>query len=633
MIDWRCGNNIRVMRSLPAGSIQCVVTSPPYFGLRDYGTGQWVGGDSKCKHRPKISAKSLAASTLGGGKKTTAHQQEALGGRVCPHCGAIHMNEIWGGDRKCQHVWGGTRSVADGNAPSRKTTLGGGKDKIRSQSTETTTGAFCLKCNAWQGELGNEPTPEFYIEHLVWVFRAVKRVLRDDGTLWLNIGDCFARDPGKGISGDGKNARHLKGRENTRQTTRNIPAGVKQKDLLGIPWMLAFALRDDGWYLRSEVIWSKVNGLPESCTDRPTKMHEQIFLLTKQPNYTFYQDAVREPCVSKPGGAVFGKISATDAAHAAGSQARRQTKEDRERYITQGRNLRSVWEIPTESQCSSTSTVSWNRVEKDELASLLGGARDGAACDIRRITCKGCLLHGGSIAPVPTEQCGGCGDVSCGCHNQRNGACRVSKLKAGSVETPPNKGGPVGVRCKGGAPGREEFSANCHSRKNRKTGRVRLRLKCGSASEETFSHIGGKQQVSSGFETHGNICDRKTSPDGMDARLWGQTVFCTVDKSSLPISKKCCCVYYHRVEEITSHFAPFPQALVQRCLLASTKKGDTVLDPFGGSGTVSMVAERMGRNSVYIDLNEKYMELAKVRVLTEQTGGVHRRPVEKGFFK
>jgi DNA modification methylase len=455
MIDWRIGNNIEVLRTLPECSVNCVVTSPPYAGLRDYGTSTWVGGDPNCKHRarkqfsppgktsqmhPKMRRRlsGTDSSTLQGGKETVNSAQEPCKRNVCPHCGAVRTNEVWGGKKGCKHVWGETGCIADGNAPSDKSTLGGklggNHKKMRSQPLEAFTGSFCSKCNAWQGELGQEPTLELYIEHLVWVFREVRRVLRDDGTFWCNIGDSYSRNPGKGKSGVGKNSRYLGGCEETGQMVRNIPNGIKEKDLLGVPWLLAFALRNDGWYLRSEIIWNKVNSLPESCTDRPTKIHEQIFLLTKRPQYTFYQDAVREPCVSKPGGACFGKVSATGAALAAGSQARRQTKEDRERYIEKGRNIRSVWTIPTES--------------------------------------------------FPDE-----------------------------------------------------------------------------------------------------------------------------------------------------HFAPFPQQLVKTCLLAATKKGDTVLDPFGGAGTVSMVAEKMGRNSIYIDLNPKFCELAKRRVLTGQTGGSHRATVGGGFFK
>lgn len=232
MVDWHCGNNISVMRRLPEESIQCCITSPPYWGLRDYGTGVWVGGDPTCNHRPKFSKLSLLSSTPGGGKKTVAHQQEGFKTRVCGNCGAVRSNEVWGGSEDCQHVWGETRSIAVGNAPSKRTTLTGGKDKIRSQSLETTTGSFCLKCNAWMGELGNEPSIGLYIEHLVWVFRGIRRLLKPDGVVWLNIGDSFSGGGGTGGNGGlDEYARRVRGLKDNgpkktnskRATTLDIP--------------------------------------------------------------------------------------------------------------------------------------------------------------------------------------------------------------------------------------------------------------------------------------------------------------------------------------------------------------------------------------------------------------------------
>ena len=120
-------------------------------------------------------------------------------------------------------------------------------------------------------QIGTEETPAAYIERLVGVFREVRRVLREDGTLWVNIADCYA--------GSGK----------------AIWDGIKPKDMIGIPWMLAFALRVDGWYLRRDIIWNKINCLPESVRDRPTKSYEHIFLLSRSPRYFFDADAIKEP--------------------------------------------------------------------------------------------------------------------------------------------------------------------------------------------------------------------------------------------------------------------------------------------------------------------------------------------------
>jgi DNA modification methylase len=197
-----CGNALHI--PLPAGSVQCVVTSPPYWGLRDYGVG---------------------------------------------------------------------------------------------------------------GQLGLEPTPEEYIVSMVAVFREVWRVLRDDGTLWLNLGDSYARESGNGSNGGGgkrgvfpeyDSARRimsesrgssdgLVGRAD-RAARRNNSDCLKPKDMVGIPWRVAFALQADGWWLRSDIIWHKPNPMPESVTDRPTSAHEYLFLLSKSKRYYYDADAIKEPC-------------------------------------------------------------------------------------------------------------------------------------------------------------------------------------------------------------------------------------------------------------------------------------------------------------------------------------------------
>ena len=157
---------------------------------------------------------------------------------------------------------------------------------------------FGLRDYGVDGQIGLETTPDEYVSALVGVFREVRRVLRDDGTLWLNLGDSYASRGGKEPpqskwdregSHDGQNG----GR------SRKAPPGLKPKDLIGIPWMVAFALRADGWYLRQDIIWHKPNPMPESVTDRCTKAHEYIFSLSKSPRYYFDADAIKEPAVTK----------------------------------------------------------------------------------------------------------------------------------------------------------------------------------------------------------------------------------------------------------------------------------------------------------------------------------------------
>lgn len=223
-----CGNSIDILKTFPDESINCCITSPPYYGLRDYGTGHWVGGDPNCPHKRLNKV---------GSHTSTGHAQEELKGNVgdsiyksaCPLCGAIRVDE----------------------------------------------------------QIGLEETPDEYIDRLVKVFHEVKRVLKDDGTLWLNIGDTYNSDKVG-------NTNEINKRTNTDSFKKCLWNGAKQKDLIGIPWMLAFALRADGWYLRQDIIWHKPNPMPESVKDRCTKSHEYIFLLSKSPKYYFDYEAIQE---------------------------------------------------------------------------------------------------------------------------------------------------------------------------------------------------------------------------------------------------------------------------------------------------------------------------------------------------
>ena len=241
------GDAIDVLRELPDGSVNCVVTSPPYWSLRDYGT-------------------------------------EPL---------------VWGGDAGCRHEWGkterlGTRNRhndAEFDRPCRENT-----ELLNPQS-----GQFCQKCNAWRGNLGLEPTPELYIEHMTQIFSEVKRVLKKNGNCWINLGDSYASGKGSCYNPGGGSASLGKSRKNhaahpLHRGNKSILAksGLKPKDMVGIPWRLAFALQADGWWLRQDIIWSKPNPMPESVKDRCTKSHEYIFLLTKSDKYYFDSDAIKE---------------------------------------------------------------------------------------------------------------------------------------------------------------------------------------------------------------------------------------------------------------------------------------------------------------------------------------------------
>jgi len=289
------GNCLDSLHELEDESIDTCITSPPYYGLRDYGTAEWEGGDPNCEH-------------------------------------TVSMDTKWNDPKRGKNVL--RPEVAHR----------GGKSNA------------CLKCGATRidEQIGLEDTPEQFIENLVEVFRLVRKKLKPTGSLWLNIGDSYWG--GKGRSGmkdaevqaartDSLNKAHHNatgGKGKTRPTDRTHHE-IKPKDLIGIPWMLAFALRADGWYLRSDVIWNKPNPMPESVRDRPTKSHEYIFLLTKNKKYYYDHVAIKErDGGGRSGNSFRSRQGGADHQAVSGGIGGDEWVSD-----GGGRNKRSVWTITT----------------------------------------------------------------------------------------------------------------------------------------------------------------------------------------------------------------------------------------------------------------------------------------------
>ena len=206
-----------------------------------------------------------------------------------------------------------------------------------------------------EGQFGLEPTPELYVEHMVEVFREVRRVLRDDGTVWLNLGDSYASS---GVYHEGAFAEmgaNLAARGMRWSATGNggkgrspTPPGLKPKDLVGIPWRVAFALQADGWWLRSDIIWHKPNPMPESVRDRPTKAHEYLFLLSKSARYYYDQEAIKEPSTFHPADwNSDGTKKRESFARGIGNAKNPEPGKEPFRAIASTRNRRTVWTIAT----------------------------------------------------------------------------------------------------------------------------------------------------------------------------------------------------------------------------------------------------------------------------------------------
>lgn len=225
---------------------------------------------------------------------------------------------IWGGDPDCRHEF------LIETAPPRKRS---DKDVIDHKSKQHTAkgsnynsakGKFCIHCNAWSGPFGLEPTIEMFIDHTVQIFREVWRVLRNDGTLWINIADSYAtKGSGSGQNnskiGDGE---AVKGFRHNRYLNQKNPCttigNIKPKDLCLVPDRLRIALQDDGWYVRSKIVWHKTNPMPESCRDRPTKAHEDVILLTKSGKNLYWTHPSKKGVREKPAPAYYWKHKNTD---------------------------------------------------------------------------------------------------------------------------------------------------------------------------------------------------------------------------------------------------------------------------------------------------------------------------------
>jgi DNA modification methylase len=328
-------------------------------------------------------------------------------------------------------------------------------------------------------EMGQEKTPEAYVERMAGLFDEVRRVLKSDGILWVNIGDSYA---GSGKGGNPPDSIHQKQKTNrgsiaqsardnaVTNVTRHTFHGIKAKDLIGIPWMLAFALRARGWYLRCDIVWAKANCMPESVTDRPTRSHEFIFLLSKSKTYFYDAEAIKEPCIWDVDGT--------------GTQARKaRAKEENKSYPT----------------------------------AEVNGMRNGGFKDAEKFNGK------------------------------------TSKLTGGAYNPP-------------GQPPR----GNARSEKQR-----------------------GHSRRHQGFNDRWDLMEKQEQCTGTRNKrdVW------TVAPANYA----------------GAHFATFPPNLIRPCILAGTRIGDTVLDPFGGSGTVGQVALECARSAILLDLYDKHRILAEER--------------------
>lgn len=345
------------------------------------------------------------------------------------------------------------------------------------------------------GQLGLEDTPEQYVSKVVELFREVRRVLKDDGTLWVNIGDSYAaggRNSGNSL--ENTSAKQLTQISSMDCGPKKAPKGMKPKDLVGIPWMVAFALRADGWYLRSDIIWSKPNPMPESVTDRPTKAHEYLFLLSKSSKYYYDAEAIAEPVAES--------------------------------------TLRDL-RVPDDS----------NRM----FRGYPGQASRGGTNLGNQATPTGWDTSKGN---------GGHGSY------HRNGRNKDTK------------------RVHGNKPGRSDGGRVTQRDKFSRSGPVGDHV---LPNQTTAQHRPGREDY---------------PPNGMRNKRSVWTIATQSFKEA--------------------HFATFPIKLVEPCILAGSKAGDIVMDPFMGSGTTALRAKELGRKYVGLELNPDYIKISDQRLCQKE---------------
>jgi DNA modification methylase len=387
------GDCLEVMRTMPADSVDCVVTSPPYWGLRDYGN---------------------------------------------------------------------------------------------------------------DGQLGLERTPEEYVANMVAVFAEVRRVLKPSGTCWLNLGDSYAAQGGTDRPPP-TNTGNVAAGNAVRRSNQPL-AGLKPKDLVGIPWRVAFALQADGWYLRSDIIWSKPNPMPESVTDRPTKSHEYLFLLTKSARYYFDADAIREPLAPSSVSRLAQQVEDQLGSARANGGAK-----------TNGR-MKAVARSDKQSEIGAQRLKGGDRFGGfNERWDNVERAQTRRAVELAR---------------------------SAGLTNDHLAAIRA-----------------VGITDTGKARTTQDGTGKNAEHVQR-------------LADEAKAALGGYYR-------------EFLIPQGRNARsVW-----------TIPTQPYA-----------DAHFAVFPPELPERCIKAGSSEGGLVLDPFAGSGTVGMVANRLSRRAILIDLNPEYLK-------------------------
>jgi DNA modification methylase len=574
------GNVLDVLRTLPEGSIHCAVTSPPFWGLRRY---DLCGCAQDYVRSPGSSEDGGAMPRLADGP---IHAKEP--DPDCRWCGGTGkiagMETTWGGDPSCEHEWTATpprRPRGANDAPNSPLQQGN-----RGTAYDATGGKLCSKCGCWFGSLGLEPTPHLYVEHMVGVLRAVRRVLRDDGTVWMEIGDTYLTHPAaltgaKRWKGSVQRNRDQTGAEQAGPVDKRQP-GIREGNLALIPHRVAIALQEDGWIVRQDNVWARPNPMPESVKNRSSRAHSYVFLLAKEPGYFYDSDAVR-----------LGYIRTWDASNGGTiSSGRFEAKYGRSRYgrsrsgpyplpTNGGSNLRSVWSIPTRAYKGAHFATFPERIP--EIAILAGTSERGACPECgapwERLTDLGLPNLQWQIASGSDAVRGYDGEAVKS--YEGTGAQNASDVKRRIL---------AGMRTKttvGWTPTCECYPDPCD--------------RCGVGRV----HKTVQKRVST---MNIRVPDAKAGRLGQKSGLGGENADATDEEIG---------EYGPEGSKLVDVDVAWPGCECRRPVPC------TVLDPFAGSGTTLAVAKRLGRQSVGIELSPYYVDMASHRVAEARTETVH----------
>ena len=486
-------------------------------------------------------------------------------------------------------------------------------------------------------EIGLEETPEQYVARMIEVFRCVRDVLTDDGTLWVNIGDSYAGGGGGNYSkgtrnNSGQNITNVRNRTDWLDST-----GLKPKDLIGIPWMLAFALRADGWFLRQDIIWHKPNPMPESVRDRCTKAHEYVFLLSKSERYYYDNTAILEDAKWERWG------DQTVIKEQQGTAKWIGNKSKAELQAIGKKNRRSVWTVATKPYNG-----------KKALTDYVGdnGKPYTASPDcpihghLARRQTSGTHGYGGQQGQSQTGSAGTCAhhaqSPACGEQSTTSRSSQASGAGNSRQHTPESShenktdsrlsghtsgdGNQSCSGCKSASGEHQDCGKDCshqsssstatsHNTGTSKTARapatIRPCMPCAETDNRTQSTSDqrGLFEQDHGISESSILTGETSVHPSQDTRICNAGTSSELVSMAYKVGEKCTCN-----EVIIDHFATFPPALIEPCILAGSRPDDIVLDPFMGSGTTAATALNLGRRYLGCELNREYESLQQERI-------------------